>query len=1095
MIFQSGLILYPTRQRLIESFENLLPDGKDTAVLTPNLLTFGQFEERLRAEILGPIKTLPPIGRPLLAASAAKKLYGGKMRGAFARSFRFKGFVSALVSFFDELGAGLIGPDELAKVTGYAPGKEEELFNLYKAYREELSSRGYMDEGILREGLVNALSHKTTFKTSQTLRKTNSIRLVDIYQFTPYRFEMIRRIAKWIQVTIVMPAPDDRKRAFGFIVTNVEKFEALADEENMLSIEYREPDDGPLSFFRSRLFALSPQPDENSEDDKGCVEAIRCDSRYREMEEVGAEIVRLKKEKNLPWSEFLIIMRNIHPYGAIVEDIFTRYSIPFHFRRGINLTKNPLVRSTLSIFDAIESGFSRNNVLRVLGSPYFGRYSKINADLAQKLFLTAGIIEGPSGQWRTLLAKRIKKENNRTRKILLEKIAKETVTLIKELERFSKKSRASQFAEELSDLLKKLRITPEPPPETPDAEKIRFRDHSAHSKLIEALHEMSGATKILRMGKASLGFQRIRDLFVSRLENMDTQEPGSINKNVVSVLNAHDAIGLSRPFVFICGAHEKEFPRYIENPSLLHEAEREKFNKAHTAEIVKKTPLLSRGLRVFDAVRDKWNEESLLFYQAAVSAREKLYLTFSTQELDGSPLMRSQFVNDALEALEPGLPSKEIEKKIRNTPHLAIQKDPEDLLDPEEKRTRFLKDIFRPDTTKDGETVEKRIAQNIKGHAKWKFKRLVGLAVMERERDFYFVETDPQEKAQFLSAHNGDIATYKNVVQDVLVKSWHGRYAPTDLEKYGQCPFRYFSAKLLGLEAIDEPVLEINALTRGTLLHDILENFYETLIKNKKARLSGTERELKILLAAASKSFRKLEKKGAQGNPFIFRIEKEKIENELAIWLAVEREDQAGNKFTPTGVEVCFDVKKRNKSTLEPLKVEMADGKMRYLVGSIDRLDIDEANNALRIIDYKSGANGNKYKEMVERENMGRTSFQPPIYMLLARKHVIHEGLLPSVDFLSGGYRLLRARKLKDAYIITDKVKRRNKKEQLAVDDGKFLNVADTQMEGSFLNLLTGAIERIENGEFPVDPQKCDYCDFIGLCRYVKSPENPESRE
>jgi len=116
------------------------------------------------------------------------------------------------------------------------------------------------------------------------------------------------------------------------------------------------------------------------------------------------------------------------------------------------------------------------------------------------------------------------------------------------------------------------------------------------------------------------------------------------------------------------------------------------------------------------------------------------------------------------------------------------------------------------------------------------------------------------------------------------------------------------------------------------------------------------------------------------------------------------------------------------------------------------------------------------------------------MYMLLAREHAIRNGLLPSVDSLTGGYRLLRAKKLKDAYIITEKVKRQ-KKETLPVDDGKFLNVSDTPAEGTFLNLLINAISRIEAGNFPVEPQKCDYCDFIGLCRYVTSPENTESRE
>src|SRR5947208_7221799 len=53
--------------------------------------------------------------------------------------------------------------------------------------------------------------------------------------------------------------------------------------------------------------------------------------------------------------------------------------------------------------------------------------------------------------------------------------------------------------------------------------------------------------------------------------------------------------------------------------------------------------------------------------------------------------------------------------------------------------------------------------------------------------------------------------------------------SPTALERYAQCPFKYFAEKVLRLETLETPdsALVPNALARGILRHDILRPIYE----------------------------------------------------------------------------------------------------------------------------------------------------------------------------------------------------------------------------------------------------------------------------
>ena len=1085
------LVIYPTRQRLDEAIKLLVETGGDTAYFTGHITTIGAFEEKLAGELLGFHKAISDLERSLLALKIVNQRFIGA-KSLFANIIDFKGFVPALLTFFDELGAGLLGPKEFCKITRWSIDKELDVTALYSAYREELVKAGYVDRGVIRQQVIEALRKEEAY-SSHTLLSYNHIKLVDVYQYTPYRFEMVRLIALRKRVTIVAPVPDERNKAFGFIVHNLRKFESLGDSEGFLEIEWREPAPSPLTALSGRLFSLHSSTKKRKEL-SGRVRIIKCASRYREIEEVGAAIAKLRKKKNWQWSDFCVVFRNITSYGPIIEDVFHRYEIPFFMKRGLTLTSNPLARALLSLFEAIDTSYQRDNIKRILGSPYFKRFDSIDIDEAQNLFLSAKIIDGPSTKYKALfdLAKKERKDKNRTSH---SKIEKETLWLIGRLERIARSTSPRSFFVEIAKLTEDLQYSPAI---MPDADPtIAFRDNSAFGLITHFISEASFVTSSSESAGWHSGYQKLRDTFCGHIKNMSLPDEGSANRNRVFILSAHDIVGINFNTVFIAGLHEREFPLKTDLRSILSEEERENFNVAHKKMFFKDNHTLANGRNIFDRASVKWQEESLLFYQAVAAAKDMAIFTYSAQNLSGSPLMRSQFIDDVLDVIAPGVTLEERDSLIEKPAALAIMKDDKSFLDPEEERAKLLRDIFRKETGTErhkSADIEKRIADITTTSQKWaRFTRLLGLADTEQNRDSFFFEPEIKKKLALATFYDGFIPESGPLLNTILAVKRKGRYAPTDMEKYGACPFKYFASKPLSLGPVEEPVLEMDAMSSGSLAHDILEDFYDRLIKKSALPLVGTKEEQGLLEKSIENICGLYTKKGKTGDPAIFAVARKGLKHTLNRWLLFEIEDQRKNGFLPVAVEASFDLPglargNDGKPDGEPLCIPVSCGGDRYLTGIADRIDINKDKLSVRVIDYKTSADKNKYQAMTKKEAMGKTSFQLPLYMILAENFVQDKKLLESVTGRTAGYCLLKAKsdaKTKTSYILTDTGKKAE-----PVDDGVFLSYTKdkTSDEGTFLSSVASVIESIERGYFPIIPVSCNYCDFAGLCRFITTP-------
>jgi ATP-dependent helicase/DNAse subunit B len=153
----------------------------------------------------------------------------------------------------------------------------------------------------------------------------------------------------------------------------------------------------------------------------------------------------------------------------------------------------------------------------------------------------------------------------------------------------------------------------------------------------------------------------------------------------------------------------------------------------------------------------------------------------------------------------------------------------------------------------------------------------------------------------------------------------------------------------------------------------------------------------------------------------------------------------------------------------EAVSFEDATGKNVRLSGKIDRADMKE--NGFLVIDYKNSGDTGRYRELLKEQNLGVISFQIPIYMLAAKKHLASprgQGTF----YLIRGPRLLPATTMDHGQSFFELDLQKRQKLRAA----GFMN---------FANAVCDVIDGITAGDFSITPRSCAFCSFHSVCRYV----------
>ena len=216
----------------------------------------------------------------------------------------------------------------------------------------------------------------------------------------------------------------------------------------------------------------------------------------------------------------------------------------------------------------------------------------------------------------------------------------------------------------------------------------------------------------------------------------------------------------------------------------------------------------------------------------------------------------------------------------------------------------------------------------------------------------------------------GEQETMSPFVADRLMDPSKRLLSISQLEKYAQCPYRYYL--YYGLRLRDREKPEVRQLEDGTVLHDLLK---ETGVYLSKV-LSEEEADAIVRELAEKKKT----EYGVYQTSGRFRYYWEKLQ-ETAVWsLKILSRQAAYSDFHHEAFEWGFSDRPGDGS---PIRIPLKNGQTISLQGVIDRVDLwsSEEERYIRIIDFKSGHTALDTSKMY-----AGLQIQLPVYMEAGRE-------------------------------------------------------------------------------------------------------------
>jgi RecB family exonuclease len=268
-------------------------------------------------------------------------------------------------------------------------------------------------------------------------------------------------------------------------------------------------------------------------------------------------------------------------------------------------------------------------------------------------------------------------------------------------------------------------------------------------------------------------------------------------------------------------------------------------------------------------------------------------------------------------------------------------------------------------------------------------------------------------------------------------------YSLSALERYQDCPFKFFAADILRLEEVPEDESTMSPRARGRFIHEVFERFYEAWdSRGGGAMTSDRVDEARALMAEVAE-------------PLLARLPEADA--------ALERARLFGSAISTGSLEIVLGheasapVEVRERWLEYRLEGEFAlgseDGGKVALRGVADRIDL-LADGRLRVVDYKTGSAPNPSRAL-----------QVAIYALSAQERLRDRdgGEWPVAEAI---YLAFSGKKSQAAVVRAGD----DPKEALAAARTRLLRIVD----------------RVRAGEFPPQPHDeimCDFCAYAAVCR------------
>ena len=866
--------------------KKLMAELQENSIINAEVITFKRMAERVQTEVAGRTKSLlSKSGKAMIMYSILDK-QKDKLQYIKNSSNNIdlgiqtiKDFKKNVIKYQDIEGLIESVDKPLLKA------KLQDVNIIYSEYEKCIQEK-FLDEEDKISKLATSLESSTMFDNSD-------IYIDEFSGFTKQEYQVIAKLlkkARKVRLAICLDELNEKNKTDIFYF-NKSAVEELIDIATECGVEVEKPiylnkqyklKNPEIKHLEQNLYA--PTYAKYAGEVKN-IKTILTLNPYEEIEYVAKNIIKLVRDEGYKYSDIAIIARNIDEVQSKVKAILGNNGIPVFIDNKEDLARSQFIKYILALLEILAKNWSQEAVISYIKSGFL----KIDEDDIYKL-------ENYVIKWGIQGSKWYKEDweyEEENFNELREKIVLPILDLKAKLEG---QKTATNISKAIYSFLDKNDIY------TQIEEKIKKYEESGNillsknckaslENLIEVLDEI-----IYIFEDQKMSFEKYREILKIGLSY---KELGNIPEVIDQVILGDIERSRSHEIkiAFILGVNDGNFPRINKIEGFLNDDDRE--------------TLKSLGKEIAKGSLELTYEDQFNIYKALTTAKEKLYLMYTSTDKDGATLRQSILITK-IKRIFPNL--KEESTILNSEPEITS------------KQATFQELLFELQKLKNGEQIDDiwyEVYNWYKTDPKW--SNILEKAMIELK----YLKT-PEK----ISKEN--------------IEKLYGKTLKTSiskLETYRRCPFQYHLK--YGLKLQEKEEFKVRAIDTGSFMHEVIEEFFRRAEDVKKI----TEEEISKLVDEII-----LDKLSLRKN-YLFTSNKKfialtnrlkRIINKSLGYIVYQIQN---SDFTVLANEVEFS------KTINNVEI----------TGKIDRVDISNDGDFLRVIDYKSSSKNINLNDVFSR--------------------------------------------------------------------------------------------------------------------------------
>ncbi len=796
------------------------------------------------------------------------------------------------------------------------------------------------------------------------------------------------------------------------------------------------------------------------------VKIYQASDSYDECEYIARQIKRLIIEQGYRYSDISVICHETDNYNGILDVIFEKYEIPYFMDIRKDAAIKPVIRFVNSVFRMILDNFEREDVLSLLKTGLTVNTFEEISEFESYVFIwninnssfKNEFTQNPRG-----FAENFTKSDEQSL-AAAEKVRSSVIEPVLAFKNEIKNKNGREISTLLYKLLEDMGV--------PDALKNMYNEF-AEADEIDFADELIRIWELLMdaldktvavIGDTELSARRYYELLSTQIRSINFAEiPRKLD--CVTVTTAQRVRIASCRAAFVIGCNDGVFPAAPKSSGLFSSYEQK---------------LLSlNDLNFLEDFADTANLELYMAYCCITSVSDKLFVSYPTVNLKGEKFKPSQIIDEVAETFPKISVLDKAELEYSND-YVA---GADSML--------ALKPAF--------EEYALSLARG---------QELSGLREFFEDNGYFSSKTQAVMRAVKKSPF-----AIEDKRNSELLFGENMHISASQLEKFSNCPFSYFCN--YGLRIRERYRAEINPMEYGTLVHYILELFFDTYDKSEYSVMSDSQIEEFINNTLSDYTLKYFGGEDNKTQAFMFELKT--LGSNVFVLLRHIIEELSQSDFSVTDCELSIS------GDIPEYTVTLNNGHSVSIRGSVDRVDVMEKDGVkyLRVIDYKTGSKEFRLSDILYGVNLQMLIYLHSIDVTGKQRYgdIVPSGVL----YMPAAITPISADNLSD-----DKIKKElNKKLKMkgvVLDSGVVLHGMDKTDSATYIPVKLefdkrqalsrlseaefGAVfkkldrtvadmgQRLYDGKIEASPLKgfydgCDYCPYNSVCAYRRSePRN-----